>query len=63
MQHFTTEISGMSGQHCVDRVKKAIAAVPGAKADSVIVGSATISFDDKKTSEEAISQAIRAAGY
>lgn len=63
MEQMTMEISGMSCGSCVGAVRKALDAVPGAHADTVAVGSATISYDDTRTSPEAIAEAVRASGY
>ena len=63
MQHLTMAISGMSCGSCVGAVRRALDAVPGAHADTVAVGSATISYDDTRTSPETIAQAVREAGY
>ncbi len=63
MKTFTTSISGMTCNGCVRAVHKAIGNVAGATADDVTIGSATVSFDEWLTSEEAISDAIRKAGF
>lgn len=59
----TIKIEGMSCQHCVMRVKKAIDAVLGVTSSDVIVGSATVQFDESKTKKEDIIEAIEKAGY
>ncbi|MEO8031556.1 MAG: heavy-metal-associated domain-containing protein [Gemmatimonadota bacterium] len=63
MQQITMEISGMSCGSCVGAVRKALDAVPGAHADTVALGSATISYDATRTNPEAIAQAVRESGY
>ena len=63
MQHLTMAISGMSCGGCVSTVRKALDAVPGAHADAVAVGSATISYDEQRTTPEAIAKAVRGSGY
>ncbi len=63
MAEETIKIEGMSCQHCVMRVKKAIDGVEGVNSSDVSVGSATVSFDESKTSREAIVKAIEGAGY
>ena len=56
-------IDGMSCQHCVAAVKKAVDAIDGVSSSQVEVGSATVNFNDSKTSIDAISGAIQSAGY
>lgn len=63
MQQATYKIDGMSCQHCVMSVKKAIDSVNGVKSSDVIVGSARVDFDESATSKEAIAAAVRSAGY
>ena len=63
MEHVTMEITGMTCGGCVSGVQKAIGAVPGAHADAVTIGSATIAYNATQTSPAAIAQAIRGAGY
>jgi copper chaperone len=57
------KIDGMSCQHCVAAVKKAVDALDGVSSSNVEVGSAIVSFDDSKTGSDAISGAIQSAGY
>lgn len=57
------KIEGMSCQHCVMRVKKAIDAVAGVTKSDVAIGSATIQFDESKVKKEDIVAAIEKAGY
>ncbi|GBE00380.1 copper chaperone CopZ [bacterium BMS3Abin07] len=56
-------IEGMSCQHCVMRVKKAIDSVDGVSSSDVEIGSAKVSFDDSKTSKDVIGNAINGSGY
>ena len=63
MANVTIKIDGMSCQHCVDAVKKAVDALDGVHSSNVEVGSATVSFDESKTNREQISSAIQTAGY
>lgn len=53
----------MTCNGCVKAVQKAIGSVPGATADNVTIGSATVSFDEWLTSEAAVTAAIRKAGF
>jgi copper chaperone len=57
------KIEGMSCQHCVMRVKKAIDVLPGVSAAEVGVGTARISYDESKIEEKALREAIEKAGY
>ncbi|MDI6801796.1 MAG: cation transporter [Thermodesulfovibrionales bacterium] len=63
MAEITLKIEGMSCQHCVMRVKKAIDAVAGITRSDVAVSSATIQFDESKVRKEDIIAAIEKAGY
>lgn len=63
MAETTLKIEGMSCQHCVMRVKKAIDTVAGVTKSNVAVGSATVQFDESKTKKEDIAAAIEKAGY
>ena len=63
MAETTLKIDGMSCQHCVMRVKKAIDAVAGVTKSDVAVGSATIQFDESKAKKEDVIAAIEKAGY
>jgi copper chaperone len=59
----TVKINGMSCQHCVAAVKKALDGVEGVDSSEVSVGSAAVVFDESKTSKEAIEGVIQNAGY
>ena len=63
MTEVTIKIDGMSCQHCVAAVKKAVDAIDGVSNSNVEVGSATVNFDESKTGRDAISGAIQSAGY
>ncbi|UCD35520.1 MAG: heavy-metal-associated domain-containing protein [Nitrospiraceae bacterium] len=63
MAEVTLKIEGMSCQHCVMSVKKAVDAVDGVTSSEVAVGSATIVFNDEKASRDAIVRAVQKAGY
>jgi len=47
----------------VSTVRKALDAIPGTHADAVRVGSATVSYDQQRTTPAVIAQAVRDAGY
>lgn len=56
-------IEGMSCQHCVMAVKKALSSVAGITSSDVEVGSALVKYDDSKATEKDIKAAIEKAGY
>jgi copper chaperone CopZ len=63
MSETVFNIGGMSCQHCVAAVKKAVDAVEGVTASEVAVGSARVTYDDASTGRDAIARAIETAGY
>lgn len=60
MTEFELKIKGMSCQHCVMRVKKALESVNGVKSAEVEIGRAKVSCDCKK---EELIEAVTKAGY
>ncbi len=56
-------IEGMSCQHCVMRVKKAIEGLKGISKTDVEVGRAKVIFDESLTGKKEIEEAIVKAGY
>lgn len=63
MSEAKIKIEGMSCQHCVMRVRKAIESVSGVEVLGVDVGEARVRFDASKTSLSEIENAISKAGY
>jgi copper chaperone len=63
MAEINMKIDGMSCQHCVMSVKKAVDAVEGINSSEVSVGSAKILYDDIKTDRDAFVKAVQDAGY
>ena len=63
MAEVTLIIEGMSCQHCVGSVKKAIDSVDGVSSSDVSLGSAKVVYDESKTSSDVIAQAVTKAGY
>jgi copper chaperone len=63
MEEVTINIEGMSCQHCVMSVKNALDGIDGVNSSDVTVGLAKVIYDDSKTSNEAIIQAVKNAGY
>lgn len=56
-------IEGMSCQHCVMAVKKALGGVPGIIESDVQVGTAVVKYDENKVRKEDIETRIETAGY
>jgi copper chaperone CopZ len=63
MTTLTLAVDGMSCNHCVSHVTKALAAVPGVEVTRVAIGSAEVAFDPARTSPAAIAAAVSEAGY
>ena len=63
MKTLKLEVAGMSCGHCVRAVREALDSVPGVKVEQVQVGSATVSFDENKTSVGDMVDAVYNAGY
>lgn len=57
------EITGMSCQHCVARVRSAIESLDGVRVESVEIGSASVELEPGGVSREEVLAAIRSAGY
>jgi len=57
------DITGMSCDHCVARVRKAVDSMPGVHASEVSIGQATVSFDPSAVSAEDIAASVTRAGY
>jgi copper chaperone CopZ len=56
-------IEGMSCQHCVMAVKKALGGVPGILESDVQVGNASVKYDEAKINKEEIESTVEKAGY
>ncbi len=56
-------IEGMSCQHCVMRVRKAVDQLPGVSHSDVKVGTARVEYDESKIKVTDLEQAIEKAGY
>jgi len=58
-------VSGMTCDHCRGRVESAVKAVVGVYGVYVDLaeGSAEVDFDDGKTNQDALAEAITSAGY
>ena len=62
MSEITLKIDGMTCQHCVMAVKKAVENISGVSSSDVEVGSAKVTYDENNTNREAINAAIQNAG-
>jgi copper chaperone len=59
----TIKIKGMSCQHCVMNVKKALNTLAGVSSADVEMGSATVTYDETVVKKTDITGAIEVAGY
>lgn len=63
MEKTIIAIDGMTCQHCVMRVQKAIEGLSGIQEASVVIGQATVEFDETQIKQKEIEDAIIKAGY
>jgi|APCOG7522876152_1049122.scaffolds.fasta_scaffold209609_1 copper chaperone CopZ len=63
MAEIILKIDGMSCQHCVMNVKKAVDGIEGVSSSDVTVGSAKVVYDDSKINKGTIAAAVQNAGY
>ena len=65
MAHSTLKIQGMTCNHCVTRVAKALKAVPGVQDAQVDLrkAEAVVTYDETKVALEKLSFAVIEAGY
>jgi copper ion binding protein len=57
------KIEGMSCQHCVMSVKKAVENIIGVTSAEISIGNAKVTFDGSKTNRNEIAKAVEDAGY
>jgi len=57
------KIDGMSCQHCVMAVKKALGAIAGVDSSDVEVGSAVVKYDEGKVTQKDLEAAVEKAGF
>ena len=57
------DITGMSCDHCVARVRKAIDTTVGVRGSDVAIGRAKVTFDPAAVSADEIAAAVTSAGY
>jgi copper chaperone len=63
MSETTLKIDGMSCQHCVMRVKKAVSTLPGVAELQVDIGTVKVAYDETKLKKEDLEKAVEGAGY
>ncbi len=63
MVNETIRIKGMSCQHCVMNVKKAIGMLDGISAADVQIGLLNVTYDESKVHRSDIESAVETAGY
>lgn len=63
MTETTIKVEGMSCQHCVMRVKKAIDALKGVQSSDVQIGTVKVTFNDQEVLKSEIEKAIASSGY
>ena len=63
MAEVNLAIDGMSCQHCVMRVKKALDGLAGVSASEVSVGNAKITYNESRMKKEDLEEAVKKAGY
>ncbi|MHB8111302.1 MAG: heavy-metal-associated domain-containing protein [Syntrophorhabdaceae bacterium] len=57
------KIDGMSCQHCVAAVKKALCEVTGVDSTEVEIGSAVVKYDEKSTTQKDLERAVEKTGF
>ena len=63
MRQLTLHITGMSCGHCLHAVNQALAEKPGVRLESLRMGRAVVSYDERQTDPAAIEGLIADAGY
>ncbi len=63
MQKLTLDITGMSCGHCLNAVKNALASTPGIQLESLRIGRAVVSYEERTIDPAAIESLIADAGY
>jgi len=63
MAEIILTIEGMSCQHCVMSVKKAVEKITGVTSAVISIGNAKVTFDGSKTNRNEIAKAVEDAGY
>jgi copper chaperone len=63
MKQVTLKVSGMSCQHCVNSIEKALKEVGANGKVDLKSGSVSVEYDESKLSLEAVKEAIEDQGY
>lgn len=59
----TLIIEGMTCQHCIRSIERALAKIDGVTVDAVDIGSATVTYDEAAVNTDRFAEAIENAGY
>ena len=59
----TLLINGMTCGHCVISVRKELSKIDGVKIDAVKIGSAAVTVDETKVTDQVLQHAVEEAGY
>jgi copper chaperone len=63
MQTLNLKIDGMSCGHCVAAVRSALGHLDGVKVEQVEIGSARVTYDPERATQEQIVDAVNDEGY
>ncbi len=63
MRKVELEIEGMSCDHCVATVRRALTGVPGVSVADVSIGAATLTMDPAEVTVGLLIDAVQDAGY
>lgn len=63
MKPLTLSIDGMSCNHCLNAVNKALSRLPGVSLTSVRIGRAELEYDESQIEPTTIAAAVTDAGY
>jgi copper chaperone len=63
MQHATLQVNGMSCQHCVNSIEKAVKEIGGSASVDLKSNTVTVEYDENKLSLDAVKEAIEEQGY
>ncbi|MBN9399615.1 MAG: heavy-metal-associated domain-containing protein ['Candidatus Kapabacteria' thiocyanatum] len=59
----TLIIEGMTCQHCIRSIERALAKIDGVTVDAVDIGKATVTYDEAIVNTDRFAEAIGNAGY
>ena len=63
MKQITLQVSGMSCQHCVNSIEKALNEIGASGKVDLNHNSVTVEFDESKVTIDAVKEAIEEQGY